>query len=158
MAVKARPIGRIDGNTNFATRDFIVTSGETVTQGDFVYLSGGYLSAASPESADILVGMALKTVVGDGTLTCPVCIDPQMQYLVDNDNDTTTFAVTHVGTYFQLIGATGAQYIDTSTTHASTGQLVFIEYNPQIDPVRSDTSWGIFVIVCSFLQNYVNVA
>ena len=77
-----------------------------------------------------------------------------MRYLVDNDNIGTTFGVTHPGTYFDVTGATAAQLVDTSTT-GTTGQLLCLEYNPQVDPVKSDTSWGVFKIVNSVYAPYV---
>lgn len=138
--------GRLDGKTNFATRDFPVANGVTVTSGDFVYFTSGRLSSNSIGGA-LLVGMVLETKTGDsaGTVKAKVCVDPWMTYLLKNDNDTTTFAASHVGTKFDLIGATGAQLVDTSSTGTS-GQLVCVEYNPQIDPVKADTSYGIFMI------------
>lgn len=155
MAVKNRMLGRIDGHTNFATQDFIVATGVTVTEGDFVYFDGdGEVTNASIAAAR-LVGMVVSTVVGNDALKVTVCIDPMMRYLVDNDNDTTTFGAAHVGTYFNLTGATGAQLVDTSTTSATIGQLVCLEYNPQVEPVKSDTSFGVYKIVSSFLTPYV---
>ena len=146
MAVKAQMLGRVDGNTNFAVQEFIVTSGVTITKGDFVYFASGEITNASVATQKLL-GMALETAVGvaDNSVKCKVCVDPTMRYLVDNDNDTTTFAATHVGTYFDLTGATGAQLVDTNTT-STTGQLLCLEYNPQVDPVRADTSVGTFLI------------
>lgn len=146
MAIKNRPVGRLDGQTNFAAREFVVTSGVTVNEGDFVYFASGKVTNATVAGAR-LIGMASGTATGNagGTVKVSVCIDPNMVYLVDNDNDTTTFAATHVGTNFDLIGAAGAQLVDTSTT-GTTGSLTCVEYNPQIDPVRTDTSWGLFVI------------
>jgi len=146
MAVKARPLGRIDGNTNWAQRDFVVTSGVTITAGDFVYFDGsGRITNASIGTQQLL-GMATQTATGTaGSVKCSVIIDPFMLYLLDNDNDTTTFAATHVGTKFDLTGATGAQLVDTNTT-STTGSLTCIEYNPQIDPVKDDTSVGVFMI------------
>jgi hypothetical protein len=87
------------------------------------------------------------TVTGNagGTNKMLVIVEPNAKYLVDNDNVGTTFAASHVGTYFDLTGATGAQLVDTSSTSTS-GSLLCIEYNPQIDPVQGDTSWGLFVI------------
>lgn len=144
MAVQL--LGRADGNTNFATQSFVVTSGVTITKGDFVYLASGELENTSVAGKKLLgVALETKTGVADNSVECLVCVDPTMRYLVDNDNDTTTFAATHVGTYFDLTGATGAQLVDTNTT-STTGQLLCLEYNPQVDPVRSDTSWGTFVI------------
>ena len=152
MAVKNRPLGRIDGHTNFATYEFIVANGVTVNAGDFVYFDGdGEITNASI-GASRLVGMALQTVSGNDALKCLVCIDPMMRYLVDNDNDSSTFTAANVGDYFDLIGAAGAQLVDTSSTSNTTGQLVCLEYNPQVDPVKADTSFGVFKIVESFLS------
>jgi hypothetical protein len=151
MAVKNRPIGRIDGHTNYATYEFIVANGVTVTEGDFVYFDGdGEITNASIGGAR-LVGMAVETVTGNDALKCLVCIDPNMRYLIDNDNDGSTFGAANVGDYFDLIGAAGAQLVDTSSQSNTTGQLVCLEYNPQVDPVKSDTSFGVFKIAESFL-------
>ena len=152
MALKNRPLGRIDGQTNFATYEFIVTSGVTITENDFVYFASGEITNATVAGARLL-GMALQTATGvaDNSVKCLVCIDPTMRYLIDNDNDTTTFGVTHVGTNFDLIGATGAQLVDTSST-STTGSLICLEYNPQIDPVKTDTSWGVFMIAENVLN------
>ena len=147
MALKNRPLGRIDGNTNFATRRFIIDDTVVINDGDFVYFNGtGEITNATVAAAR-LVGMALETATGNtgSTVDCLVCIDPTMEYLIDNDNDTTTFAAAHVGDNFDLIGAAGAQLVDTSSTGTS-GSLVCTGYNPQIDPVKSDTSWGTFLI------------
>jgi hypothetical protein len=141
----AQLLGRADGNTNYSTQYFIVTNGVTVNKGDFVYFASGRITNSSIGGQKLL-GMALETAVGtSGSVKCAVCVDPTMRYLIDNDNDTTTFGATHPGTYFDLIGATGAQLVDTSST-STTGQLLCLEYNPQVDPVRTDTSWGTFVI------------
>lgn len=139
--------GRLDGKTNFATRDFVITSGVTITAGDFVYFDGSGRITNSSIGTQLLVGMAVEGGVGNagGTVKARVCVDPWMLYLLKNDNLGTTFAATHVGTKFDLIGATGAQLVDTSSTGA-TGQLICVEYNPQIDPVKADTSYGIFMI------------
>jgi len=152
MALKNRPLGRIDGQTNYATYEFVVTSGVTITEGDFVYFASGEITNATVAGAR-LVGMALQTVTGvaNNSVKCLVCIDPTMRYLVDNDNDSTTFAATHVGTNFDLVGATGAQLVDTSSTGTS-GSLICLEYNPQIDPVKTDTSWGVFMIAENVLN------
>lgn len=152
MALKNRPLGRIDGHTNYATYEFVVANGVTVNDGDFVYFDGdGEITNASIGGAR-LVGMALQTVTGNDALKCLVCIDPMMRYLVDNDNDSATFSAANVGDYFDLIGAAGAQLVDTSSTSDTTGQLVCLESNPQIDPVKADTSWGVFKIAESFLS------
>jgi hypothetical protein len=147
-----RMLGRIDGHTNYATGSYRVTSGVTVTAGDFVYFDGvGEVTNATVAGAR-LVGMALSTVTGTAAnVEVLVCIDPMMRYLVDNDNAGATFAVTDVGKYFDLTGATGAQLVDTNTGSATTGQLVCLEYNPKVDPVSTDTSQGVFKIAEHFL-------
>lgn len=139
-------LGRVDGKVNYATYSFPVASGVTVTAGDFVYFASGRITSATIAGARA-VGMVLETATGNagGTVSALVCVDPLMRYLLKNDNDTTTFAITHVGTNFDLIGATGAQLVDTSTT-GTTGQLLCLEYNPVIDPVRSDTTYGVFIL------------
>lgn len=147
MAVKAVPLGRLDGNSNWSSLSLPVASGVTVTAGDFVYFASGRITSASV-AGQPLIGQVQETATGNagGTVKAQVIVDPTMRYIVDNDNDSTTFAASHVGTKFDLIGATGAQLVDTSSTSATTGQLLCVEYNPQIDPVKSDTSVGVFVI------------
>lgn len=147
MAVSLRPIGRIDGNTNYATLKLKVANGVTVTEGDAVYFASGRITSASI-GGQPLIGVVQETKTGNsgGTVEALVIVDPTMRYIVDNDNVGTTFAASHVGTKFDLIGATGAQLVDTSTTSATTGQLLCLEYNPNIQNLGSDVSQGIFVI------------
>lgn len=140
-------LGRIDGNTNYATYRFPVTSAVTVTSGDFVYQDAAGRVTNSSIGGTRIVGMSEETATGNagGTVTVLVCIDPWMRYLLKNDNLVTTFAATHVLTNFDLIGATGAQLVDTSSTGTS-GQLLCLEYNPVIDPVSADTTYGVFTV------------
>lgn len=147
MAVQVQLLGRVDGGTNFSTQLLPVASGVTVTKGDLVYFASGRITSASI-GGQPLIGYCTETATGNagGTVKVLVIVDPAMRYLIDNDNVGTTFAATHVGTKFDLIGATGAQLVDTSTTSATTGQLLCLEYNPQISPVETDTSVGIFKI------------
>jgi hypothetical protein len=139
-------LGDMQGGTNYATYKFIVGSGVTVTAGDFVYFASGVVTNASI-ATQLIAGYALETATGNatGTVTVLCIIDPDVRYLLKNDNIGTTFASTHVGTKFDLIGATGAQLVDTSTTGTS-GQLVCLEYNPVIDPVSADTTYGVFKV------------
>lgn len=147
MALKNKPLGRLDGNTNWATQEFVIDSGVTINDGDFVYFNGtGEITNASVATQRI-VGMALETATGNSgsTVKALICIDPTMRYLVDNDLDSATFTAANVGDNFDLIGAAGAQLVDTSS-QGTSGSLVCTEHNPQIDPVKADTSWGVFVI------------
>ncbi len=168
LDVSRRILGDIDGGSNFAQYNFAVANGAAVAPGDFVYFTSGRITAATIAGARP-IGMVTGTlsnglpqsspgtITGNsaGTNTADVVIDPWMKYLLQNDNLVTTFAATHVGTYFDLIGASGAQLVDTSTTSATLGTLLCLEYNPQIDPVKSDLTYGIFLMVNSALLPYV---
>jgi hypothetical protein len=142
-----RILGTFDGKTNYATLSLPVASGVTVTKDDLVYFSSGRITSASVAGARC-IGVVQETATGNagGTVKALVAIEPNLKLLAKNDNIGTTFAATHVGQYFDVIGATGAQLVDTSTVSATTNQLLCLEYNPQIDPYRSDTTVGVFVI------------
>ena len=154
LGVERKMLGRYDGNVNYATYAFPVANGVTVTAGDFVYFSSGRITSATITGDPRPVGMALETATGNsgGTVSALVAIDDDIRYLLQNDNVGTTFAASHVGQYFDLIGATGAQLVDTSTVSATTGVVICLEYNPQIDPVKSDTTYGVFALVESALD------
>lgn len=140
-------VGTITGKKDYVSRTFPVADGVTVTKGDAVYFASGRLTSASVLGQP-LIGVVEETATGNtaGTVKAMVNIDPDSLYVIDNDNTGTTFAASHVGTKFDLTGATGAQKVDTSSTSATTGQVLAIEYNPQISPFESDTSQGLFVI------------
>lgn len=140
----AKYIGTLSGNTDSpALKEYVVLSGATITRGDFVNLAAGYLDVA--DAGEEILGVAQETATGDGSVKCLVNVEPDALFIVDNDNDTTTFAVTHPGTYFDVIGTTGIMQVDTSST-STTGSLFCHEYNPQIAPFESDTSIGVFSI------------
>jgi hypothetical protein len=125
-------VGSFGGGARGAlTRKFLVGSGTTITKGDCVSLSSGYLIVAT--SGTKIVGVANATVVGAATnlTSCEVIVDPYALYLITNDNVGTTFSQAYVGYYFMLTGTTGAQLMDTSTDSTTTGQLVAVQYNPQ---------------------------
>lgn len=147
MALQPRYLGTVDGKTNAVTLNLPVASGVTVTAGDFVYFASGRVTSASITGARI-IGQAQATATGNagGTVKVLVIVEPNAKYLISNDNIGTTFAASHVGQYFDLIGATGAQLADTSTVSQSTGQTLCLEYNPGIDPVRTDTTYGVFKV------------
>lgn len=154
LDISRKILGGIDGGSNFAQYSFPVASGVTVTAGDYVYFSSGRITSATITGDARPVGMVTETAVGNaaGTVSASVVIDDSVRYLLQNDNIGTTFAATHVGQYFDLIGATGAQLVDTSTVSATTGVLLCLEYNPQIDPVKTDTTYGVFILVESALD------
>lgn len=147
MAVYARLIGNVDGKSNSVTMSLPVASGVTVTAGDFVYFASGRITSATVAGAR-LVGQVQATATGNagGTVKALVVVDPAAKYLIANDNLGVTFAASHVGQYFDLIGATGAELVDTSTVSQTVGQMLCLEYNPQISPVASDLTYGVFKI------------
>jgi len=144
-------IGNLDGKATAAIKAFPGKASTTITKGDPVNLEAGYLNLAA--AGESILGAAQETVVnGSGeTAEVKVIVDPMAMYIVDNDNDTTTFGVTHPGTYFDVTGTTGAVQVDTSTT-STTGGLLCLEYNPQISPYQDDTSIGLFMIAESQLH------
>ncbi len=149
LDISKKILGNIDGGANFATYSFPVASGVTVTAGDFVYFSSGRITSATITGDPRPIGMVLGTATGNagGSVTALVNIDDDTRYLLQQDNVGTTFAASHVGQYFDLIGATGAQLVDTSTVSTTTGVLLCLEYNPQIDPVKADLTYGVFMLV-----------
>lgn len=148
LDISRRILGNIDGGANFATYAFPVANGVTVTAGDFVYLTSGRLSSATITGDSRPVGMALETATGNsgGTVAALTVIDDDVRYLLQADGSG-TFDATSVGKYFDLTGATGAQKVLGSSSSATTGLLLCLEYNPQIDPVKTDTTYGVFVLV-----------
>lgn len=154
LDISKKLLGSVDGGVNFATYAFPVANGVTVTAGDFVYFSSGRITSATITGDSRPIGTVLETATGDsgGTVKALTVIDDDIRYLLQNDNIGTTFAASHVGQYFDLIGATGAQLVDTSTVSTTTGVLLCLEYNPQIDPVKADTTYGVFVLVESALD------
>lgn len=158
MAVTVQPLGAANGHSNNVTREYAVTNGSTVYDREFVYLDTN-----GRVTSDSIAGVRLLgTVVGGdskglnrsysasatgnaaGTVKVLVNIHREERYLMKNDNVGTTFAATHVGKSFDLIGNPGSQLVDTSTVTAGSGQLVCLEYNPGIRD--TDATYGIFGI------------
>jgi hypothetical protein len=150
----AELIGSATSNFTGVTKEYPVANGVTVTDGDFVYLSSGRVTNASiagktllgmvtgKASNDLSNHTTTLTATGDsaGTVKVLVTVAPGNKYVVDNDNDTTTFAASHVGQAFDLTGTTGAQVVDTSTA-GTTGQLECIGFG-----YNGDDTLGIYVI------------
>lgn len=149
MSVYTRFVKNLDGRSNSVELSFPVANGVTVTAGDFVYFSSGRITSATITGDVRLIGQVQETKTGNsaGTAKALVLVDPNAVYLMQNDNLVTTFAASHVGQYFDLIGATGAQLVDTSTVSATTGVVLCLEYNPQIAPVQTDLTYGLFMVV-----------
>ncbi len=153
----AEYLGRDQGNTNSVTRRYPVASAAVVYDGEFVYLSAGRVTSASIAGKKLLgtvVGGDTENMdrrysgsaTGDagGTVKVLVNVERDARYLIKGDQVGTTLAVTHEGTYFDLVGNPGSQLVDTSTTSATTGQLLLIQFNPGIR--GTDASYGIYTM------------
>lgn len=153
LDISRRVLGNVNGGSNFAQYNFVVANGVTVTAGDFVYLTSGKLSSATITGDSRPIGMVTETATGNagGTVTANVAIDDSLRYLLQSDGSG-TFDATSVGKYFDLTGATGAQKVLGSSSSTTTGVLICLEYNPQIDPVKTDTTYGVFMLVESALD------
>lgn len=145
-----RCVGTLSGNQHTTSKHYPVASGVTVNEGDFVYFASGRITSASIAGAR-LAGVVETggSVTGNagGTVTAMVNVSPDSLYVVTHDNVGTTASAAHVGTYFDLVGATGAQLADTSTTGTS-GQLLLLEHAP--DVAQGDATKGVFMIAEHF--------
>lgn len=148
LDISRKILGNIDGGANFATYAFPVASGVTVTQGDFVYFSSGRITSATITGDSRPIGMVLETAVGNaaGTVVALTAMDDDLRYLLQSDGSG-TFDATSVGKYFDLTGATGVQKVLGSSSSTTTGVLLCLEYNPIIEPVKTDTTYGVFILV-----------
>lgn len=153
LDISRKILGNVDGGSNFAQYGFPVASGVTVNAGDFVYFTSGRISSATITGDSRPVGMVTETATGNasGSVVANVVIDDDIRYLLQSDGSG-TFDATSVGKYFDLTGATGAQKVLGSSSSTTTGILICLEYNPQIDPVKTDTTYGVFVLVESALD------
>lgn len=150
-------IGRIDGHTNYASRDFVVTNAVTINAGDFVRFDGsGAVTNGTMTGDSRPIGMAEGTVTGTSTglVTVTVCIDPNMLYLIKSS--TSTFATTDVGNYYDLANA---NQILVSSKSSTTGAFILLASGAQAalptPPTgiqgTATTSYGVFKLVESAL-------
>jgi len=117
----------------------------TFAAGDFVMLDGSTGEVVVATAGSSILGVALEAATNASTKVM-VDITPGMVVLMDNDNDTETFAATHVGEWGDFIGATGAMQINSNTLSSTKAQLQCLEYNPQGYGLDSDTSIGLFYV------------
>jgi hypothetical protein len=152
----AKYVGRMDGGT-VPVRHFVVKSSQVITKGDWLSVdTAGLVDVAG--SDEPLLGVANETVTGDGTKTVETILAlPGTMFLMDNDNDTETFAIGDQGEWHNITGATGVQQVNTNvdaeTPSASANQLVCIEYNPQDylgGIYDADTSIGLYTPVYTY--------
>ena len=134
----------------FVTTDIILSfdSATTLTEGDLVNLQNGELQLA--DGGENILGQILEDATSAST-GVQVNATPGLVIVMDNDEVGGAFPSTSAGEFFDIIGATGAQLVDTSSSAAgettgSSGQLLCLAYNPQGVGVDSDTSYGKFLI------------
>ena len=158
MASYNEQLGNVKGNTNGVTREYAVTNGVTVTVGDFVYLSAGFVTNASiagkrllgqvvgVQTNDITTPGFRNTATGNASGTVKVLVDVSndQRVLMVSDEVGANLAATDVGKYFDLTGATGVQKIDVSTGSATLGQMLCLKVNPGIR--GTGATYGIFAI------------
>jgi len=123
-------------------------AGEAIAKNDFVtLLTDGQIEATA--TGEGIFGIALEAASASGDSIRVLRAHPGMVVMMDNDNDSTTFASSHVGARFDTTGTTGAQLVDSSSAAqdgTDAGQLFCIAYNPQGYGYDSDTSIGLFEI------------
>jgi hypothetical protein len=157
--MSAEYVRNLEGHSNTATRKKPVANGVTVTDGDFVYQTGGRWSNAAMQTgpkrlAGVVQGGDTENLnrvysgpaatVGDsaGTKQVLVAIEKDAEYLVKAN---ATVLEADEGSYFNLVQGTGtAQQVDYATKSATTGQLRLLKAAPGIR--GTDATYGVFVI------------
>lgn len=140
-----RPLGSL-----FVTADVIQEYDSNVTgaETDLVNVQDSQIEIA--DAGEHIIGVLMEDVTSAST-NAQVNVTPGLQVIMDNDNDSATFAATDVGEFFDITGGTGAQIVNTDSkaaaqTTGSSGQLVCLEYNPQGFGYDADTSVGRYMI------------
>ncbi len=120
--------------------------GGTFAKFDLLTMDGSGEVIISDAADTQNVGVALEAGTSSST-GVQVNVTPMLCVIADNDNDSTTFAAAHVGEFADVIGATGAMGIDSSSHSDTTAAtMLCLEYNPQGFGVDSDTSIGKYML------------
>ena len=122
----------------FAARDFVKDDGST-----------GEITVAT--ATHKILGVANEAGTSSST-DVQVNVTPYLMVLMDNDNEATTFAATHVNEWADFIGATGAMYVDSSSHSTTVAQLLCLAYNPQGYGLDSDTSIGKYMVEEQYMK------
>jgi hypothetical protein len=127
-----------------------VLAGEAIAKHDFVnFVGDGKVEAV--DAGDPIFGYALEAATAEDETITIVRVVPGMQFLMDNDNVGTTFALTHIGGRFNITGDSGEMLVDTSSVDIAGdgtdhGQLFCLGFNPKGFGMDSDTSIGIYQV------------
>jgi len=117
----------------------------TFAANDFVMLDGSTGEVVVATAGNSILGVAKEAATSASTGVL-VDITPMMVVLMDNDNDTETFAATHVGEWGDFTGGTGAMLVNSNTLSSTKAQLQCLVYNPKGYGFDSDTSIGLFLV------------
>lgn len=105
------------------------------------------------DSGEVVVGTAGAGILGvakeagtSSTDNILIDVTPGMIVLMDNDQDSDTFAVTDVGLCGDFVGGTGAMLVNTDTLSSTIAGLRCVAYNPKGYGYDSDTSIGLFYV------------
>jgi hypothetical protein len=139
----AIPKGSLAGGITDTIREY--NSAGTFAANDLAMIDGSTGEVVVATAGSRLMGVALEAATSASTGVA-INITPWLLVLMDNDNDTETFAATHIGEWGNFIGGTGAMQVDSNTLSTTVAQLMCVEYNPQGHGYDSDTSIGIFMI------------
>lgn len=117
----------------------------TFAANDFAMLDGSTGEVVVATAGSSILGVAREAATSASTKVS-IDITPFMIVLMDNDNDTETFAATHIGEWGDFVGGTGAMVVNSNTLSTTVAQLQALEYNPQGYGYDSDTSIGLFLV------------
>ena len=135
---KFLPQCSIVGDLTEALTYFVASSGITITKGNAVVLTGGYVENHNGTVADRLLGVVAETVTGtSASLEVGVYCDPNIIYHNDADGDLT---IDDVGKVFRVT-AGGTQIDESTATSESSTQFVLIKRDPD---GNGDASTGWF--------------
>lgn len=151
MSVYGFKIHKLNGFTE--SIDKIVKSATVIHPGDPISLEDDRAIVTTAALPILGTYQGTETVTGDGTIKITVLCGSDIEYEIDNDNDTNTFAAASYGggKSFNIIGTTGAVLVDTSSAAATTAAQNLVCTNEA--PDASDTSLGIFK-VCKANSQY----
>jgi hypothetical protein len=117
----------------------------TFAANDFVKFDGSTGEVVVGTNGVSILGVAREAATSAST-GVSVDITPHMVVLMDNDNNSETFAATHIGQWGDFTGGTGAMVVDSDSLSTTKAQLQALVYNPQGYGYDSDTSIGLFFV------------
>ena len=139
------------------TAKFVVTNGTTVGIGTVVALTSGQLTIPAANADGPVLGVCLEYVVGNGTKTAMVCIDPDMHYRVLGD---AAYDAAEVGSYGDLEAVTvsattghSTAYMDTSTIAGTVTVKLFLTIMGPYEVVTPETNYWVVVKINNLSLN-----